>query len=205
MKNKLLITLISTTILLTSVFIPNTFAQSKTVEYNFHITKNGISGTDNAQVLLPYTIDEKTLINGKIAPGTSGFFNINIKVDKNTLTTYEISFADFSIKLPRNLKFYYLDKEINLKDFYFKETKISEDKTYKIDWIWNYETPNGDFIDTEDSITHKTDTDSENINTIGYNFNFNIELVAEYEEKDKKPDKNEKPNILPKTGDMSIF
>lgn len=191
MKNKLLITLISTTILLTSVFIPNTFARSKAVEYKFHINKNGISGIENAQVLLPYTIDEKTLINGKIAPGTSGSFDINIEIGKNTLTTYEIIFSNFSSKLPRNLKFYYLDKEINLENYIFRETKISESRNYKIDWVWDYQTENGDSKDTEDS----------NI----CDLNFKIELTAEYEEKDKKTDKNEKTNTLPKTGNISIF
>lgn len=108
------------------------------------------------------TCENKTLINNKIAPGTSGSFNIVIDATGSDVgVNYSVKIANEQNK-PNNLKFIYENVEyatitelakaitgvINAND------QIKE-KTFKIDWKWNYETGNND---TEIARNDATDT-----------------------------------------------
>lgn len=98
-------------------------------------------------IYLKSTCDNETLINHKIAPGTSGSFNIRIDgTDADVGINYTITFANESAK-PTNLKFIYDNREYNSISelgiilsgvIYAKdEEKI---KTFTIHWQWPYET-----------------------------------------------------------------
>ena len=116
--------------------------------------------TDNAQKDLTIKFTESyhasTLVDGKIAPGTSGSFNIAV-VNTNTETG-----VDFTVKLksatnvPTNLKFY-------TDDTFSEELEIgtgtvtgqliagdSEGLSVPVYWKWEYETTDGDAVDTSD-------------------------------------------------------
>lgn len=186
MKTKHIIIIILIVISIASI-MPRTFAEDikqNPVVYNFLISSNEISEPIETNILLPYTVDQKTLINGKIAPGTHGSFEINVNIAENIQASYILSFSNFSANLPQNLKFYYLNKEIDIKTFSISENDISNGNSYIFMWKWDYETENGDVIDTNDSLIT--------------NLNFDINLSANYETKDNKSE-NE---VLPRTGDI---
>ncbi len=110
-----------------------------TQEYSINLNK---SETKYKNIKLLHIIDEKTLINRKIAPGTNGRFNIVIKANKDL--QYEIKIRDKSSK-PQNFIF-------NIQQ---QTGKISEGerKKVQINWEWQYENniPNNiqDTIDGE--------------------------------------------------------
>lgn len=119
------------------------------------------------QINLVSTCDNETLVNNKIAPGTSGSFNIIVDATGSEVgINYDISFTEENDK-PQNLKFEYngekydsikelqdgLSGTINAND----ENKV---KTLNIKWEWNFETgdnaeeiKNNDLIDTKDAQT----------------------------------------------------
>ncbi len=89
------------------------------------------------------TIDEKTLVYEKIAPGTSGRFDIILHANQNM--NYQIQFESKNEK-PSNLFFYSTEEE---KIYYTLEElgenltgKLlkNEEKTIPIYWKWKYET-----------------------------------------------------------------
>ncbi len=117
------------------------------------------------EIKLASTSNNETLVNNKIAPGTSGNFNIIVDATGSEVgINYNIEFKEEANK-PANLKFIYEDVEynsiqelennlsgvINAND----ENKI---KTLNISWKWDYETGNNeeeikanDLIDTQDA------------------------------------------------------
>lgn len=118
-------------------------------------------------IYLKSTINNETLVNNKIAPGTEGNFQIKLDATNSDVgINYNIKFANETQK-PTNLKFVYdgitynsitelgdaLNGTINVND----ENKI---KTLSIDWNWKYETGNtaeeinaNDIIDTKEAKT----------------------------------------------------
>lgn len=109
--------------------------------------------------------DNETLGNYKIAPGTSGSFNIIVDgTGSNVGINYHIKFANETTK-PTNLKFIYNDKKYN--SITELETVLSgtiyatdeeKMKTLTIYWQWPYETGsneseivNNDRIDTQNA------------------------------------------------------
>lgn len=118
-----------------------------------NITKNKISksiifevkykNTKLQDVNLAQTIDNKTLVNEKIAPGTKGNFEIVIKAKENI--NYEITFESQNSK-PVNLQFYILEnnKKYNtleeLDDILKGNILENEEKKITIYWEWDYET-----------------------------------------------------------------
>lgn len=114
---------------------------------------------------LASTCNNETLVNNKIAPGTSGSFNILVdSTDSEVGINYNITFTEEENK-PQNLKFEYNDTEYNsIKDL---EDDLSgtinandEDKTrtLNVKWKWDYETGSNpeeilsnDLVDTEDA------------------------------------------------------
>ena len=105
------------------------------------------------------------LVNNKIAPGTSGSFDIKVDATGSEVgINYNITFTEEENK-PQNLKFEYNDIEYNsIKDL---EDDLSgtinandEDKTrtLNVKWKWDYETGSNpeeilsnDLVDTEDA------------------------------------------------------
>ena len=124
--------------------------------YNFKIDYKNL---DFKSIDLADTIDKKTLVYEKIAPGTSGSFNIVLNSNQNL--KYKIEFNSMNEK-PYNLKFEVLKNEELLLEANTLE-ELSEKLTgdinkdekidFKINWYWNYEgdTEISDIQDTKDA------------------------------------------------------
>ncbi len=117
------------------------------------------------EVRLASTCNNETLVDNKIAPGTSGSFNIVIDATGSDVgINYNITFAQEENK-PQNLKFVYGGIEYSsIKELEGKLSGIIEanerDKTRTINvrWQWDYETGRdfsqvnaNDIIDTKDA------------------------------------------------------
>lgn len=110
------------------------------------------------------TVDNKTLVNEKIAPGTNGEFDIVLTSNKNL--KYYVKFESKNQK-PKNLVFSikgkdetYQTLEEMQKDL-IGNIKQGEEKVITVLWKWKYESGgNEDFQDTYDGI-----------NLSKYNFN----------------------------------
>ena len=116
-------------------------------------------------ISLGSTYDSSTLVNGKIAPGTEGNFQIIVDATGSDVgIDYKIKFSDETTK-PTNLKFYYQEVEYNsiLELGNALSGTINADdenkaKTFDIKWKWNYETgsnpteiASNDKIDTQNA------------------------------------------------------
>jgi len=131
------------------------------------------------EINLLSTCDNNTLVDNKIAPGTSGSFNIIVDgTGSDVGIKYNINFNDTETK-PTNLKFKYENVEydslnemqdgisgiIGAKD----ENKVI---TIPIEWIWEYETgENSELIATNDAIDT---TEAQNIQ----NYAFNVSVTG---------------------------
>lgn len=119
------------------------------------------------EIKLVSTYNSETLVNNKIAPGTSGSFNIIIDATGSEVgIKYNIKFAEESNK-PQNLKFVYGGKEYDsikqLGDELSGTIAANEEdktRTINVQWKWNYETGSSaeqinanDIIDTNDAIS----------------------------------------------------
>ncbi len=126
-----------------------------------------VNGEEDAiqNVNLLSTYDNETLINNKVAPGTSGSFNIVIDTTGSDVgIDYVVEFTNESEK-PQNLVFIYQDTEYTTiqdleKDLTGTIDANDEDKTrtITINWEWKYETGTNedeiyqnDIIDTQDA------------------------------------------------------
>lgn len=100
-------------------------------------------------ISLGSTYDESTLVNGKIAPGTKGSFQIIVDATGSDVgIDYKIKFSNESSK-PKNLKFYYQETEYDSileleKDLSgtIDANAENKSKTLTINWEWEYETGN---------------------------------------------------------------
>ena len=116
-------------------------------------------------ISLSSTVNNFTLANKKVAPGTSGSFQINIdSTDADVGVMYTINFENESQK-PTNLKFKYENKDYNslqeLQNDLTGTINANDDEKTKvitIDWKWPYETGttadqilSNDKIDTQDA------------------------------------------------------
>ena len=114
---------------------------------------------------LASTCNNETLVDNKIAPGTSGSFNIIVDATGSEVgINYNIAFTEEENK-PQNLKFIYNDTEYNsIKDLGndLSGTINANDEektiTLNIKWKWDYETGSNpgevttnDLIDTQDA------------------------------------------------------
>ena len=105
-------------------------------------------------VNLGNTINQKTLVKEKVAPGTQGYFNIIFKANRNS--KYNIEFVSKNTK-PQNLVFYLENSESKyssleeLEKLLVGNIKSSTQKLIKINWIWEYSLNNmNDIVDTKD-------------------------------------------------------
>ena len=117
------------------------------------------------EIKLISTCDDETLVDHKIAPGTSGSFNIMVDGTGSEVgIAYNITFQEEANK-PNNLKFIYEDVEYNsIEELEQNLSGIinanDEDKTktLNIQWKWDYETGSteeeikaNDTLDTQDA------------------------------------------------------
>ena len=126
-------------------------------------------------ISLGSTYDSSTLVNGKIAPGTEGNFQIIVDATGSDVgIDYKIKFSDETTK-PTNLKFYYQEVEYNsileLGDALSGTINANDEnksKTFDIKWKWNYETGSNP---TEIASNDKIDTQNAQEIT---NYEFNV-------------------------------
>lgn len=112
---------------------------------------------------LSSTYNNETLVNNKIAPGTTGSFDILIDATGSEVgIDYRVLFEDKTSK-PQNLKFSYNNQQYNsIKEIEdalignIAATDETKTRTITIDWEWKYETGNleeeikqNDIIDTK--------------------------------------------------------
>lgn len=117
------------------------------------------------EIKLASTYNNETLVNNKIAPGTSGNFNIIVDATGSEVgIKYNIVFSDEANK-PTNLKFIYEDQEYDsIQDLennlsgVINANEENKTKTLNIGWKWDYETGQeeeeiaaNDLIDTKDA------------------------------------------------------
>ena len=128
-------------------------------------------------ISLGSTYDASTLVDGKIAPGTRGSFQIIVDgTGSDVGIDYKIKFSNESTK-PQNLKFYYNDTEYDsildlAEDLSGTIAANAEDKTktLTINWEWEYETG-----DNPTEIASNDKIDTQNAQEISnYTFNVNV-------------------------------
>lgn len=117
------------------------------------------------EIRLASTYNNETLVNNRIAPGTSGNFNIIVDTtDSEVGIAYHIAFKE-EVNKPTNLKFIYENVEYNsieeLEDKLSGVINANDEnkiKTLNIGWKWDYETGSSpeeilanDILDTKDA------------------------------------------------------
>lgn len=128
---------------------------------------------------LKSTFNNKTLINNKIAPGTSGDFNIIVDgTGSDVGINYTINFMNENNK-PQNLKFVYNSTEygsINELTQVLSGTidanEEEKSRIFLIGWKWEYETG-----DTDDEIAGNDVIDTQNAKDI-LNYTFDIVVTG---------------------------
>ena len=117
------------------------------------------------EIKLASTCNNETLVDNKIAPGTSGSFDIIVDATGSEVgINYNITFTEEENK-PQNLKFTYDDVEYNSIEELESDLSGTIDaneedktKTLNIKWEWPYETgespeeiEGNDLVDTQDA------------------------------------------------------
>lgn len=120
-----------------------------------YIFKIDWKNTDFKNINLLDTIDRKTLVDEKIAPGVEGNFQIILEANENT--NYYITFQSINYK-PKNLKFENVETNTQVEEIEDLNSELkgkirkNEKKTINIHWSWQYEnTGEDDWQDTLDS------------------------------------------------------
>ena len=125
------------------------------------------------------TNKQDTLLDGKIAPGTSGFFEIIIDASKAEVgIDYDVQFVNETSK-PSNLLFkcnetqsYTLKEMENVLKGSINKDDQEKIKIYAIEWEWKYETgENPQSIQKNDEIDTKNGLELEN-------YSFDIEVTG---------------------------
>ena len=120
----------------------------------FQIDKNG---EQTKNVTLRNTVSKQTLVNGKIAPGTSGEFSITLDATGSDVgVDYTLVFIDEKNK-PENITFTYNGKDyksLNEIGDIKGNIGITNDrtKTILIKWTWLYQTGSTDVAKAENDI-----------------------------------------------------
>ena len=170
-KKKIVIVLIVLLILLFALLGGSTYAKYKskvTGNANADVSNWNFLVNNNKEIMqtisLNSTINNSTLVGNKIAPGTSGSFQIKLDAtNSETGVNYIVNFENETQK-PRNLKFTYNNKTYNTLADLEKDligtigvNDSNKVKELNIGWNWKYETGNtpqeiakNDEIDTED-------------------------------------------------------
>ena len=117
----------------------------------------------SSEIELPSTLNARSLVKNKIAPGTNGEFSILIStIDSTVDMKYSVDFEDVTKEKPTNLLFKVkgTNKEYStLQELekYLNGTIENESlKEYVIEWRWPYEiNDEQDIIDTNDGTKFK--------------------------------------------------
>ena len=125
------------------------------------------------------TYNDEALVNNKVAPGTSGSFNIVIDATGSEVgVDYNVTFLNESEK-PQNLVFVYDDtKYSTIQDLEqdlsgtINANEENKTRTITIDWEWQYETGNN-----ENEIAQNDEIDTQNAKQIE-NYNFDIRVTG---------------------------
>ena len=125
------------------------------------------------------TFNNETLVNNRVAPGTSGSFNIVIDATGSEVgVDYNVTFLNESEK-PQNLVFMYDDtKYSTIQDLQqdlsgtINANDENKTRTITIDWEWQYETG-----DNENEIAQNDEIDTQNAKQIE-NYNFDIRVTG---------------------------
>ena len=154
--------------------------------YNFFIKNNEVLFQNTHQIIISDSLDETILKNRKIAPGTSGRFNVNINISNGVISKYNLKFSNISKNFPKNIKFYFNGEEIDLKTFSLTDIQSSKKVSYEFAWKWEYE--------TEDKSKLEGDL-ADILSSTFENLSFDIVLSSEYEE-------IKSTETLPRSGDI---
>ncbi len=138
-----------------------------------------VNGTEDLvkNVDLLSTYDNETLIDNKVAPGTSGSFNIIIDATGSEVgVDYKVKFLNETEK-PQNLVFIYNDNEYatiqELQEDLSGTINADEDnktRTITINWEWQYETG-----ENENEINQNDIIDTQNAKNLeNYTFDINV-------------------------------
>lgn len=167
-----------------SVFLGTTFSkytnkitgngETEVAKWNFKVNT---ATKEFANIKLAETYDESTLLNGKIAPGSKGSFDLVIDATGTEVgVKYVVDFENETNK-PSNLIFKYKASDNTIKTFsnieeyeqYFTDTIDADDtnkiKTLTVEWEWPYQTETNNEIANNDKI----DT-SEGLQALDYTF-----------------------------------
>lgn len=183
-KKKIIATIVILASILLAFFGGQTFSKYITEvkgEGTANVAKWSFKVNDSEEKIqkinLASTINNQTLINNKIAPGTKGSFDIIVDgTEAEVGIDYQIKFINEQNK-PQNLIFKYNNKE------YKSVTELTEDLsgrinandeekkiTKTIEWEWPYETGK-----TENEVQKNDKIDTENGKQIStYNFEISV-------------------------------
>lgn len=161
------------------VFINNTFSkyinkvsgdgETEIAKWSFKVNQET---EEFATIKLADTYDKTTLLNGKIAPGAKGSFDLIIDAtDSEVGVKYEVDFLEETNK-PTNLIFKSGNKTVSTieeLESVLTDTINADDtnkvRTLTINWEWPYETTTSNTISSNDKI----DTD-EGLQALDYSF-----------------------------------
>lgn len=143
--------------------------------FNVELNKDSEDNID----LGSQTYDAKKIANGKIAPGTSGSFDVNINA-KGTETgvDYTANFSDIVSK-PQNLYFMVGNTKCNTFDElqaalsgHFDADDTDKEITKNIQWKWDYETTGNGKTKEQNDLQDTTDGESAN------DFSFKLDIIG---------------------------
>lgn len=154
-KTKKAVSMISTILILLLAFMAVSTFSKYITQINgqgigsvakWHFEVNG-SKDNLGTIALRQTASPETLTAGKIAPGTSGSFDIQIDATGNeTGVSYKVEFENETNK-PTNLKYIYngatfqsLAELENVLKGEFNANDSNKVKTLTIGWVWDFET-----------------------------------------------------------------
>lgn len=161
------------------VFINNTFSkyinkvsgdgETEIAKWSFKVNQET---EEFATIKLADTYDKTTLLNGKIAPGTKGSFDLIIDATNSEVgVRYEVDFLEETNK-PTNLIFKSGNKTVStieeLESVLTDTINVDDTnkvRTLTINWDWPYETTTSNTISSNDKI----DTD-EGLQALDYSF-----------------------------------
>lgn len=137
------------------IYLDNENYNNESENYKQYIMEVSYKNIDLKNINLVETIDNKTLVNEKIAPGTKGEFEILIR--SNEKLKYQIKFESQNQK-PQNLIFYINGKNQKYSKLEDMEEElngeiINKEQKIHINWEWIYDDESkNDMQDTQDGM-----------------------------------------------------
>ena len=185
-KKKILLIVAILLVILVSFFCGRAFAKYKaevkgsgTAEIANWVFKVNGKEDQIQKIDLLSTYDNETLVDNKIAPGTSGKFDIILDATGSDVgVNYQVKFLNESEK-PQNLIFVYDNNEYStIQDLEQNLTgtidanEENKTRTITIEWKWKYETGS-----TEEEINQNDIIDTETAKQIR-NYTFDVNVIG---------------------------